>query len=555
MKETFRLSMLWLHTWAGVVLGSLLFVIFWMGSLSVFNQEIDRWMMPETRIAEPPADFSLDAFAERADADIGEATEWFLVMPRERIPFARFRLRDAAGVFTPEVRLDLTTGEAIPESETLAGTGFIFPFHFSLHLKWKRVGYWIVGLAGTMMLVLLISGVVVHARMIFKDAFTFRPERRLLRSALDLHNLSGVLVLPFHFMIAFTGVIIFVNVYFPQAAELAYADEEVPRTAYFQEGFEFYEREPAGVPATTAASLDTMWAKTVAEWGVPPYLVRSFHPGDANGFVSMRRGYQDHVHYDRNVIYFDAVTGEELHRFVTAPAMTTQHFLTGLHLIQFDHWGLRWLYFVAGLLGCVLIGTGFVYWLEKRRSKHERLGLKGVRIVEALTKGSVTGVIVATVAFFVINRILPLGVEWAGQERSALEVWTFFLIWIGTFAHAWFRPEPAWKEQLWAVAVLSVIGVVLNGVTTGDHMVRTFAEKQWAVFGMDASLLVSAGLAVWIALLLGKKEEAVDVPSNEPARPRPVRPVASGSRPGKGRLTETEVQVSIQQPPTATHKS
>ena len=44
-----------LHTWSGVVLGSLLFVIFWMGTLSVFDREIDRWMMPATRLASPSA--------------------------------------------------------------------------------------------------------------------------------------------------------------------------------------------------------------------------------------------------------------------------------------------------------------------------------------------------------------------------------------------------------------------------------------------------------------------------------------------------------------------
>ena len=60
---TLRRSMSWLHTWAGVVLGSLLFAIFWMGTLSVFDREIDRWMMPATRIAAPAEPVSLDAAA------------------------------------------------------------------------------------------------------------------------------------------------------------------------------------------------------------------------------------------------------------------------------------------------------------------------------------------------------------------------------------------------------------------------------------------------------------------------------------------------------------
>lgn len=55
-----RSSMGWLHTWAGVVLGSLLLTVFWSGSLVVFDREIDRWMQPATRLAAAPAEISLD---------------------------------------------------------------------------------------------------------------------------------------------------------------------------------------------------------------------------------------------------------------------------------------------------------------------------------------------------------------------------------------------------------------------------------------------------------------------------------------------------------------
>ncbi|MEM6647236.1 MAG: PepSY-associated TM helix domain-containing protein, partial [Bacteroidota bacterium] len=281
MKETFRLSMLWLHTWAGVVIGSLLFIIFWMGTLSVFNYDIDRWMMPDTRI-DPPEAFSYDAFAEEVGAFLPEGIqEWGLITPRDRIPMAYLYHRDSTGVFGESVTLDLARMEPIPDQGTLAGTGFIFPFHYSLHLSWKGIGYWIVGAAAMAMMLLLITGVIVHIR-IFKDFFTLRPKKKLPRSTLDLHNLSGVLALPFHFMIALSGVIIFMNIYFPQAAELAYAEEEVPRTAFFNEAYDFYTRPATGEPLAESFSIDAMVATAAAAWdGIPPYYVRVIHPGDA----------------------------------------------------------------------------------------------------------------------------------------------------------------------------------------------------------------------------------------------------------------------------------
>src|SRR6188474_3380221 len=54
MFPTFRLSMTWLHTWFGLVLGFVLMVAFFFGSLSVFDREIDRWSLPETRIEPQP---------------------------------------------------------------------------------------------------------------------------------------------------------------------------------------------------------------------------------------------------------------------------------------------------------------------------------------------------------------------------------------------------------------------------------------------------------------------------------------------------------------------
>ena len=66
--------MLHLHTWAGVVLGSLLFAIFWMGTLSVFDKEIDQWMRPETRLP-VPEHISLDDLRPAVGSESGEETD------------------------------------------------------------------------------------------------------------------------------------------------------------------------------------------------------------------------------------------------------------------------------------------------------------------------------------------------------------------------------------------------------------------------------------------------------------------------------------------------
>ena len=99
MEPGFRASMGWAHTWAGVVVGALLFAIFWMGTLSVFDREIDRWMAPMTRVALPDKPLSFDELRSTYDTAVAlRSPTWSLVQATERQPFIRINYRDKSGV-------------------------------------------------------------------------------------------------------------------------------------------------------------------------------------------------------------------------------------------------------------------------------------------------------------------------------------------------------------------------------------------------------------------------------------------------------------------------
>ena len=498
MESTFRTSMNWLHTWAGVVLGGLLFAIFWMGTLSVFDREIDRWMAPMTRLALPSEPLSVEKFRPSLDAAAAaNAAAWTLVFPDERQPAFRVTYRTKSGNVL-EFR-DPSTGATLPDPGTLGGTRFIFPFHYNLHLRVWDLGYWIVGFAGMAMLVLCISGVVIH-RKIFTEFFTFRPEKKPRRLILDLHNVTGVLGLPFHIVISLSGLIIFFSLYFPSVWQVGYSDD---RVQFNRETWGTYNR-PKANEAASVGSLDAMVAEARGLWnGGKPFYLRVLNPGDAAAVALVGRSYQDVVTLRTDIVYFDAPSGALLHRFEPLPLGNVQRLISGLHFIQFKHWSLRWLYFGLGLVGCVLIATGYLFWLESRRRKHTQLGLRGVSIVDGLTIGSVTGIIAATLSFFVANRLLPADATVLGAGRASLEMWVFYLVWLATFAHAWLRSHRAWIEQCWTIAALAVAAVVLNGITTGDHLGRSLLDSRLqAVGGMDLLLLVGAAVAALTALKL-----------------------------------------------------
>jgi uncharacterized iron-regulated membrane protein len=565
MFNSFRLSMTWLHTWFGLVLGFVLMVVFFFGTLSVFDREIDRWAIPETRF-EPQPMPSFDVMlrpifqAITPDADEVAAARGRVAALEPTLPlmnwsaytthrdpvlslYAEFAVKnnpaDPNDHVHGHVTIDPRSGKLLPDDQLAIGSAFFYPMHYSLHLHWLSLGYWLVGLAALVMLAALLSGVVMH-RKLFREFFTFRPRKNVQRSTLDLHNLTGVLALPFHFMFPLTGLVIFAGIYLPVAESpvLAPAAQAYARAGASAKGLEL---APNGVPAKLA-SVDSMVVEAKRRWatrGMPGevgYLTIT-HVGDANGYVSVYRAGSDRVALVGQAVHFAAATGQVLHEEPPLAVFSgISEYLTGLHLQHFEHWLLRWLYVLGGLSGCVCIGTGLVFFVGKRRLKHATLGISGARWVEALAVTAVTGTLLATLSILVANRTLPAGVaegaEW--QERC------FWFAWVLAFAHAvWRSPParlgqlaPAWREQCCAVALLAAGAVLLNWVTTGDHLLRTVARHYWPVAGFDLTLLAIALLALTAALKLRRRERGLPseqaLPAATPAISRAAPKVAHG---------------------------
>ncbi len=98
------------------------------------------------------------------------------------------------------------------------------------------------------MLVALVSGIVTHRRL-FVDFFTFR-RRADQRGWLDAHNVTGVLALPFHVMITYTGLVTLASLYMPWGVKTAYRGDA--QRYYVESGQITAPRPPAGTAGTLA---------------------------------------------------------------------------------------------------------------------------------------------------------------------------------------------------------------------------------------------------------------------------------------------------------------
>jgi uncharacterized iron-regulated membrane protein len=546
MFQSFRHAMTWLHTWFGLALGFVLMACFFFGSLSVFDREIDRWAIPASRFAPQPmpsfdkvlrpvfedmkpSQQSIEFMRDKVNGPMPERFDtvrnWGAYTTHRDPMLSLF-----AGYVVPNSKnpddgvrgnrtIDPRSGEALPDDQLKVGSGFLYPLHYSLTFYWKGLGFWIVGFAALMMLVALVTGVVMH-RKFFREFFTFRPKKAVQRSVLDLHNMMGVLALPFHFFFAFTGLVIFAGIYFP----VSHTQLEP-----LHELHEQHEAQTTGLPhdragvAAPLASVDDMVREAQRRWAAKGMagevgLLSLRHVGDANGYVSVFRAGTDRIALVGDGIHFKASTGEVLREDPPRTAVDSLNsFLTGLHLQHFRHWLLRWLYVLGGLMGCVCIATGFIFFVEKRKKQHAKQGRQGSRIVDALAVTTVTGMLIATCTILIANRLLPASLPSGWPPRGDLEQYLFWAGWGAAMAHAFWRsapvasgqPNPAWREQCWAVAAMAATAVGLNWITTGDHLLKTVGEAYWPVAGVDLSLLVCAALAVVAARKLALRAAAV----------------------------------------------
>ncbi|MFC6745890.1 PepSY-associated TM helix domain-containing protein [Methylobacterium persicinum] len=242
--KRFRPAMAWLHTWAGLVVGWVLFAIFVTGTASYYKGEITRWMRPELTERAVDSAAAATLAGEFLLRQMPDAAGWYVQLPKFDEPVTEvYWWKSLAGPFHHAL-LDPATGQPTEARDTRGGD-FLYRFHFELALP-SLWGRWIVGACAMVLLIALISGIVTHRRF-FADFFTFRPGRSRQRAWLDAHNLFGVLALPFHLMITYTGLVTLGPMLMPWGIEAAYRDKAPDYVV--EAGLMPAGRLPAGRPA------------------------------------------------------------------------------------------------------------------------------------------------------------------------------------------------------------------------------------------------------------------------------------------------------------------
>lgn len=482
--QSVRQSMAWLHTWSGLVVGWVLFAVFVTGTASYYRAEISRWMRPELVHSNLDPAAAVTRAAAFLQTTMPDALGWSIRPPSTENPAVEvYWWRDPAGPYHHAL-LDPATGEQANVRDTQGGD-FLYRFHFELNLPpiWGR---WIVSACAMILLIALISGIITHRR-IFADFFTFRRDRSAQRGWLDAHNVAGVLALPFHLMIVYTGLVTLSSMVMPWAEMTAYRGDLL--RYYAEAGLMVPGRPAAGRPGE-ALPLGAIVTRAIAAQSETPEMVVVSSPGDAAATVTAYFAEPPGLAHLHPQIAYDAVTGAEIGRVGEAGTATrTGAVMVGIHEAHFAAAPLRFLFFLCGVMGAATVASGLVLWTVARAPRGAKPEGLGLRLVRFLNLGTIGGLPAGLAAYFLANRLLPVNL--AG--RADWEVRLFFLAWIAAaLASAFYARTRAWSLTL-AVPGIAVLAIpAVDALIVGEARFLGF-DAAMAVLGL--LLLVGARLA------------------------------------------------------------
>lgn len=344
------------HSWLGLMVGVLMYLVCLSGTLAVFFEEFERWEQPyveELHRIDP-------ATAERTFNEWMSGVEvtphMYFVLPTAAWPRARLATENESWF----VNRDGSVGAA----ERNDWTELLLNLHLYLHLP-ESWGMILVSALGAMLCALIVSGLVAHPR-IFRDAFNFRLRGSRLLEQADIHNRLSVWGVPFHLMIAITGA--WFGLVLPFLAVYAGAEHDGDREAVVASVFgEEPELRQAVGPLAIGDALQQM--DTIAP-EARPLMIVAHEAGEPGQFFAVAAAHPGRLIYAENYL-FDA-SGNFLRSDGFADGATGKQVIYSIYRLHFGHFGglpIKIAYGILGLALTVVCVTGINIWLARRRTR------------------------------------------------------------------------------------------------------------------------------------------------------------------------------------------
>ncbi|MFC3202607.1 PepSY-associated TM helix domain-containing protein [Alteromonas oceani] len=346
------------HAWVGLAVSVLMYWVCFSGALSVFSQELLRWEQPHVADNLDYSPATIQAAYKQFLTMQGGSAEGDIVvrLPTQDLPRARISADGEVWNIAPDGSLSEPSSTPI--------TDLIVDLHVALHLP-EDTGMMIVSMLGAMLSALIISGIIAHRR-IFKDAFRLRTGNNEQLTQGDLHNRMSVWGLPFHLMIALTGV------YFGLAsfltsfyADALYAGNKMDLFADIYGSSIQVEAQPqiANI-AGALTELDRIAPNT------QPIFVTLENATRDSQYILLSSQHMDKLIYAEQY-RFDS-HGNYINKVGYSDGKAGQQAIFSVYRIHFGHFGPEAMKIFFGLMGfalTIISVTGINLWLAKRQKQ------------------------------------------------------------------------------------------------------------------------------------------------------------------------------------------
>lgn len=446
------------HIWVGIVCGLMLFIAFYAGAVTMFEQPLQRWATPPSQLAPPPPLADAEKLLAAVVAVHPEAAKRYRIVvaptPEEpaRVIWATRGERprqfiEYGASFAADGSLQVERLRKTPAAE------LVDRMHQFVGLPMPDgPARWVMGAVALAYAVALLSGLIVLLPTLAKDVFALRAGRNIKRMWLDAHNALGIFSLPFHLVIALSSVVFaFHDPFYDTQAKVLYGGEI---------DWGEHEEAPHGTAPLPASELLTRANAQLPGFEVFTFTFARDEDGHLEAGITgldIRRGTRART-YMRT--HLDPYTGTVDTHDLPGHMDGWDEAVNAFFALHFGSYGgnpVRWLYVLMGLAGAMLFYTGNLLWVESRRRRQ-----KGMESVVQKRSAKVLGCLTVGVALGSVAGISATlaAAKWLPARLDDLEFWhqaVYYSVFFAAVGWAFVRGSGRGAvELLWACAVLTL---------------------------------------------------------------------------------------------------
>jgi uncharacterized iron-regulated membrane protein len=507
------------HGWLGLIISSLLFVVFFTGAISFFREEVQLWatsahikstllegqeILPVSQILEiaitgrdfnarehltiyPPTHYEsyYTAYVDLVDRGEGEKVDALLIHP--------------------------VSGEIIGDPNDFSLASFLYSVHYSLNIPF---GSYLIGFVALFFLFSIFSGVLIHAADFVKGFFRYRADGRKRSQLLDLHNIIGIISLPYTLMFAVTGLIFNLIIIYQIAFGVILYRGDID-ALLIDAGLVTVAPEWQDEPWSNPP-VDELYQQSIDTWGNVPFQMRVYNYGDSSAVLEFYGLVEDEFAGQFGVAYNVSDRSEVFSDNRDDPNAVSAGLdvVAALHYGRFGGLGLRLVYFILAMAVCALIVTGNLLWVGARE---KTMSSAKLNFVGRFTLASTAGVAIATIFAFIAERLLPIG----GYDRAAYLSYAFVIPLVTASSYIWLAAD---RRKVLVRLLQIVTGacfflLLLDLTLYSSNLLQYFENGFFAPIGVDIGILASAILSAYASMKLQDRLSSIHNEKNNNSTP------------------------------------